>query len=54
MAMAVTVYMAYRSAPGDYRHISDEVVSLQIIIDKAARYFGSTIYTLDDNNRQEG
>ena len=50
--LAVKVYTAYKDAPDDYRHISDEVKSLQIIINKAARHFERT--TLDDNTRQEG
>ena len=50
--LAVKVYTAYKDAPDDYRHISDEVKSLQIIINKAAQHFEST--TLRDNNREEG
>lgn len=50
--LAAKVYTAYKDAPDDYRHISDEVKSLQIIIDKAAQHFEST--TLSTNNRQEG
>ena len=36
--LAVKVYTAYKDAPDDYRHISDEVESLQAIIDKAVRH----------------
>ena len=50
--LAVKVYTAYKDAPGDYRNISDEVESLQILIDKAAPYFDGT--TLNSNSRQEG
>ena len=50
--LAVKVYTAYKDAPDDYRNISDEVESLQLLIDKAARHFGSS--TLDTNCRQEG
>ena len=50
--LAVNVYTAYKDAPGDYRNISDEVKSLQILIDKAAPFFEST--TLKSNSRQEG
>ena len=50
--LAVKVYTAYKDAPDDYRHISDEVKSLQIIVNKAATHFQST--TLDNNSRQEG
>ena len=50
--LAVNVYTAYKDAPDDYRNISDEVKSLQILIDKAAPYFQSA--TLKPNSRQEG
>ena len=50
--LAVKVYTAYKDAPGEYRHISDEVESLQIIINKAARHFEST--TFDENTQQQG
>ena len=50
--LAVTVYTAYKDAPDEYQHISDEVKSLKILIDKAARHFESP--TLDDDSRQEG
>ena len=47
------IYMADKDAhPHDCRNISDEVKSLQILIDKAAPYFEST--TLESNSRQEG
>ena len=50
--LAAKVYTAYKDAPNDYKHISDEVKSLQIIIDKAERHFKST--TLDNKSQQEG
>ena len=50
--LALKVYTAYKDAPGDYRHIADEVNSLHIIIKKAAQHFDRS--TLSDNNRQEG
>ena len=50
--LAKKVYTAYKDAPDDYKHISDEVKSLQIIINKAARHFESA--TLSNNSRQEG
>ena len=50
--LAMKVYTAYKHAPNDYRHISNEVRSLQIIINKATRYFRST--ALSDSDRQEG
>ena len=50
--LAVKVYTAYKDAPGDYRNISDEVKSLDIIINNATQHFKST--TLSHNKRQEG
>ena len=50
--LAVQVYTAYQGAPDDYKHISDEVKSLQILIDKAVQHFEST--TMKPNSRQEG
>src|SRR6266576_3738097 len=50
--LAVQVYTAYKDAPDNYRHISDEVKSLQIIIDNAARHFKST--TLNNDSLQKG
>lgn len=40
--LAVTVYTAYKDAPNDYKHIAEEVKSLQIMINKAAQHFKST------------
>ena len=45
--LAVKVYTAYKDAPDNYRHISDEVKSLQIIIDDSARHFKSTALNSD-------
>ena len=50
--LAVKVYTAYRDAPDDYRHISEEVKSLQTIVDGAVKYFENT--SLGDSKRQEG
>ena len=50
--LAVQVYTAYKDAPDDYKHISEEVKSLEIIINKALHHFEST--TLNDNDRKEG
>ena len=50
--LAVKIYSAYKHAPADYRNISDEVESLHIIIQKAAKHFEDT--KLNDNSRQEG
>lgn len=51
-SLALDVYTAYKNAPDDYKHISDEVRSLQIIINKAARHLEST--ALSKNNWLEG
>ena len=50
--LAVKVYTAYKDAPDNYRHISDEVKSLHIRINKAIKLFKSS--TLSDSDRQEG
>ena len=50
--LAVKVYTAYKDAPGDYRDISDEVKSLNIIINNTAEYFESN--TLSNKKRDEG
>ena len=50
--LAIKVYTAYKDAPDDYRNIADEVKSLHIIINKAARHFEST--TLSNTIQQEG
>ena len=50
--LALQVHTAYKDAPKNYRHISEEVKSLEIIINKAVQYSGST--TLIDNNQQLG
>ena len=50
--LALQVYTAYKDAPDDYRNISDEVNSLRIIINKAARHFESI--TLSSQIQQEG
>ena len=50
--LAVKVYTAYKDAPDSYKHISQEVKSLQILINKAVPHVEKT--TLSDNCRQEG
>ena len=50
--LAVTVYTAYKDAPNDYKHVAEEVDSLQIMINNAAQHFKST--ALSDNDRQQG
>ena len=50
--LALKVYTAYRDALDDYRDVADEVRSLHIIINKAARHFEST--TLSNKIQQGG
>ena len=50
--LAATVITAYKDAPGDYRDISDEVKSLEIMIDDAKEHFGGTI--LSEKKRNAG
>ena len=50
--LAVRVYSAYKDAPDDYRHFSEEVAALQILIDKVAQLFKST--TISSNYHYEG
>ena len=50
--LAAKVYTAYDDAPDDYKHIAEEVDSLQSMINKAVKHFKST--ALSDHDRQEG
>ena len=50
--LVAKVYTAYRDAPDNYQHISEEVRSLQILINKAVRHVESP--ALSDDDRQEG
>ena len=50
--LALKVHSAYKDAPKSYRHISEEVMSLQIIISEAVKHFETT--NLSGNDRQEG
>ena len=50
--LAVKVYTAYKDAPDDYKHIANEVKSLQNMVNKALRHFEST--SLSNDSRQEG
>ena len=50
--LAVAVWTAYKDASNNYKHIIEEVKSLQIVIDRAAQHFGGT--ALSDNDRQQG
>ena len=50
--LAAKVHTAYKGAPDDHIHISDEVEVLQLIINKAAQHLEKT--ALDKNSQQEG
>ena len=50
--LAIKVHAAYKDGPIYYRYISEEVLSLQIIIDKAVQHFEIT--TLSGSDRQLG
>ena len=50
--LAAKVNAAYKAAPTDYRYISEEVMSLQIIINMAVQHFEST--TFSNNDRKLG
>ena len=52
-ALVAKVCIAYKSAPDNYRNISEEVRSLQILINRAVRHGGETT-TLSDDDRKEG
>ena len=50
--LAVRGYSAYKDAPDDYRHISEEVAAFDILIVKAAQHFKST--TISSSDRYDG
>ena len=50
--LAVKVYSAYKDAPDGYKHISEEVKSLQSIVDEAIRHLQNP--ALSDVKQQEG
>lgn len=50
--LAIQVRASYKDAPQNYRQISEEVKSLEIIINKAVQHFESNTLSADD--RQEG
>ena len=50
--LAVRVYTAYKDAPDGYRHISEDVAALQVLIDKAALHLKST--TISNNDCHDG
>ena len=50
--LAVKVYTAYKDAPANYRHISEEVIALKVLVGETKQYLESTTMSSDD--RQNG
>ena len=46
--LAVRVSIAYKDASHDYRHISEEVASLKLLIDRVAPHFRSNTISRED------
>ena len=49
--LAIRVSIAYKDAPGApgyYRHISEEVAALKLLVEKVAPHFKSTPMSMDD------
>lgn len=47
VTISILAVKVYKDIPYNYRHISDEVKSIQIIIDRAVRHFESTTLNND-------
>ena len=52
LGLAIKVQTAYKDAPDNYRHISEEVEELQILVDKFIKHFKST--TISSDNCHDG
>lgn len=50
--LAIEAYTAYKHAPDDHRHISEEVLVLQTLINKVAQHFKGT--TISNSDRHHG
>ena len=50
--LAVRVYIDYKNA-SDYKHISEDIAALQVLIDKFAQHFKSSP-TISDDDRHDG
>ena len=46
--LAVRVSIAYKDAPEDYKHLSEEVAALKSLIDKVAPHFKSNTISTED------
>ena len=53
-ALATKVRTAYQDAPHEFRHISEEVQALQVLIDKVTHHFKITTSTLSSDDRRDG
>ena len=49
-ALAIKVFVAYQDAPENYRHISEEVAGLQVLLGTVEKYFKSS--AISSNDRQ--
>ena len=50
--LAMKVHTAYNDNPDYYRHISEEIAALQILVDKVAQHFKRS--AISRNDRHEG
>ena len=50
--LATKVHIAYKDAGDDYRHICEEVATLQTLIEKVAQHFKSP--NINSNDRHDG
>ena len=50
--LAVRVHLAYKDAPDHYRHISEDVAELRVLLDKVAQHFKST--NINSHDHQYG
>ena len=50
--LAEKVHTAYKDAPKNYKHISEEVVALQLLIDKVVQHVKST--PISNNDHHDG
>ena len=51
--LAVRVVTAYKDAPDDYRHISEEVEAFQVLIDGVEQYLKCTAISSDDLQKSQ-
>lgn len=51
--LAVRVYTAYKDAPENYSHISEEVEALRVLIDGAGKHLKSPAISIDEIQRGE-